>query len=450
MSPTAGLASDAVAESEPQENTDRPRIILALGGGGAKGAAHIGVLRVLEELQVPIDGIVGTSIGSIVGGLYASGLTLDEIESTLLTIDWNDAFRDSTARDLLSFRRKEDETRLKVKARVGIKNGRPVLPLGLIQGQKLELILRRLTLRVASIRDFDRLPIPYRAVTTDLETGEPVVLGSGDLVTAIRASMSIPAVFEPVEVDDRLLIDGGLVSNLPVREARAMGADVVIAVDVGSRPLRLEDITDPIAAATQAINLLMTRETERQIATLGPSDILLQPDLDDVDIASFLDSGMIIPRGEAVARAAADDLNRLAVSAEEFAELRQQQSSRPFSPPLVTEIRVTENAEIATGYISSRLKTKVGQRLDIDTLYTDLERVYGLGVWKSVSFDLIPDGEPTENEPVSAILEIDAREKVWGTSFARLGFDLATDSAIRRCRSTSSEESGGLICRSES
>jgi NTE family protein len=280
---------------------------------------------------------------------------------------------------------------------------------------------------MAGVQDFDRLGIPFRAVTTDLETGESVVLGAGDLVTAIRASMSIPAVLDPVELDGRLLVDGGLTSNLPIREARALGADVVIAVDVGARPLTREELTDPFAVANQAINLLMVRETERQIATLGPKDILLQPDLKGVATASFLDSAEIIPRGVAAARAAADRLRQLSLPVEEYAELRRRQSSPSFVPPEVTAIHVTEDAEIATGYITSRLRTEVGQRVDIDTLYTDLERVYGLGVWESVYFRLVPDGEDRGDAWPATILEIHAREKAWGTSFARLGIDLVSD-----------------------
>ncbi|MEM8933740.1 MAG: patatin-like phospholipase family protein, partial [Acidobacteriota bacterium] len=200
------------AESTPE----RPKIGLALSGGGAKGCAHVGVLRVLEELQIPVDYIAGTSMGSIVGGLYASGMTVDELETMLVSVDWSDAFQDAPRREDLSFRRKEDDQRYLFDLELGLREGRLVWPTGLIGGQKLFYLLRTLTLPASGIDDFDRLPIPFRAVATDIETGEMVVLDHGDLARALRASMAIPGAFAAVDLDGRRLVDGGVVNNLPV------------------------------------------------------------------------------------------------------------------------------------------------------------------------------------------------------------------------------------------
>ena len=201
-----------VAHAAPTE--DRPRIGLVLSGGGARGAAHIGVIRALEEMQIPIDAVAGTSMGAVVGGLYCAGLSGAEIEQVFRKLDWQDLFRDRAPRRDLVYRRKQDDRSIYARGSLGLRYGEGVeLPLGLVQGQKITQALRSATLGVADTKDFDRLPTPFRALATDLETGEPVVLDHGDLATVLRASMSAPGVLAPVEVGDRLLVDGGLVDN---------------------------------------------------------------------------------------------------------------------------------------------------------------------------------------------------------------------------------------------
>jgi len=224
----------AVAQTAPAavdsatQVPDRPRTCLVLGGGGARGAAHIGVLKVLERERVPIDCIVGTSMGAVVGGLYASGYTADEIKAVLDRIDWAEVLRDKPPRDERSMRRKEDDLRLLGGVEVGLSNGKIAFPQGLIQGQKLEMLLRRLLLPTWQVRDFDHLPIPFRAIATDIVSGEKVVFAQGDLALAIRASMSVPGVFAPVRYEDHLLVDGGVVDNVPIDEARRLGAQRLI------------------------------------------------------------------------------------------------------------------------------------------------------------------------------------------------------------------------------
>ena len=241
------LSFDALAqEPEPTVVTSaerRPTIGLVLSGGGARGGAHLGVLRALEELNVPVDVIAGTSIGAIIGGLYASGMSVDEIEHVIETIDWDAAFLGDTPRELMSFRRKRDDDLFLVEQKPGLNDGQLTLPLGIVQGQVIDLILIEQTLPVAHIRDFDELPIPFRAVSTDITTGEAVVLGSGNLAEAIRASMSVPAVLAPIDIDGRLLVDGGIAMNLPIEVARQMGAEVIIAVDISAPLFRREQLS---------------------------------------------------------------------------------------------------------------------------------------------------------------------------------------------------------------
>src|SRR5512134_2513374 len=228
----AALAASAAAwaqDDAPVGSAERAPIGLVLSGGGARGGAHIGVLKALEELRVPIDRIAGTSIGAIVGGFYVSGMTVADLEQLVESLEWEAAFLNVTPRQLKSFRRKRDDDSFLVNQKPGLNDGEFELPIGLVPGQVIDMIISRETLRASQVDNFDELAVPFRAVAGDIVTGEPVVLGTGSLARAMRASMSIPAALAPIEIDGRLLVDGGIVLNLPVDVAREMGADVVIA-----------------------------------------------------------------------------------------------------------------------------------------------------------------------------------------------------------------------------
>ncbi|MGH8222831.1 MAG: patatin-like phospholipase family protein, partial [Woeseiaceae bacterium] len=250
----------------------RPRIGLVLGGGGARGAAHVGVLKVLKELHIPIDCIAGTSMGAIVGGLYASGLGPEEIEREIREMDWDDVLEDQPPRPERQFRRKRDDDLYLVKKQLGYESGQLKLPLGYIQGQKLDLELARLTQHVAAISRFDELPIPFRAVATDIETGDEIVLSSGNLARAIRASMAVPGAFDAVEMDGRLLVDGLVTNNVPLNVAREMGADIAIVVDVGTPLKKRSEITSALAIIEQYSNIVAQQNVSRQLDTLRETD----------------------------------------------------------------------------------------------------------------------------------------------------------------------------------
>ena len=258
------------------EDDARPRIGLVLGGGGARGAAHIGVLKELERLQVPIDAIAGTSMGAIVGGLYASGTTADELEEIVLSLDWSEALSDAPRRRDLSFRRKQDDVRYPVGLELGVGNEGVVIPKGLVQGQNLDLLLRKLTADAAHVTNFDELPIPFRAVATDIQTGDAHVMASGDLARSIRASMSVPGLVAPAEMDGRSLVDGGVVANLPISVIRTMNVDVIIAVEVDFPLYAAEDLDSAPAITEQILTILMRKETQLQTATLESKDVLIQ------------------------------------------------------------------------------------------------------------------------------------------------------------------------------
>ncbi|MFY9150284.1 MAG: patatin-like phospholipase family protein, partial [Smithellaceae bacterium] len=258
------IASSVYADDLPERFAapeEGWKVGLVLSGGGARGAAHIGVLRVIEELKIPLHCIAGTSIGAIVGGMYAAGLSPDDIEKVMTSMDWNNIFRDKPPSSDMTFRRKQDASQYLIDFDLGIKDGRLAMPKGLLQGQNLNMLLKSVLLHTESISDFDHLGVPFRAVAADIETGEAVVLGKGELVSAIRASMSIPGVFAPVEIDGKMLVDGGVSNNLPVDTARRMGANVIIAVDIGTALAGRDELTSSVGITSQLITIMVQRNT---------------------------------------------------------------------------------------------------------------------------------------------------------------------------------------------
>ena len=243
----------------------REKTGLVLSGGGARGFAHVAVLEALEANKVQIDYIAGTSMGAVVGALYASGLSAAEVREKLLSVDWNSTLQDVTDRNERSFRNKSFEGRNFLGLDLGIGPESVRLPLAALRGQKLALALNELMLETATVSDFDALPIPFRAMATDLATGDAVVLGRGSLATALRASMAVPVVYSPVGIDGRLYVDGGVANNLPIDVARDMGADRVIAVDTSSLRYSTNELTSVVTVVDQLTNLLTRRNTEAQL-----------------------------------------------------------------------------------------------------------------------------------------------------------------------------------------
>jgi NTE family protein len=413
-------AADAV---EPVANApgERPRIGLVLSGGGARGAAHAGVIRVLEELRIPVDAVAGTSMGAVVGGLYAAGLGADEIDQVFRELDWQDLLTDRAPRRDLVYRRKQDDRSILAKGALGVRPGEGVeLPLGLVQGQKVTQLLRTATLRVAEVRDFDRLPIPFRALATDLETGEPVVLRSGDLATVLRASMSAPGVFAPVEIDGRMLVDGGLVDNLPVDLARSMGVDLLIAVDV-SFPLAARDgLGSALDVTNQMIAIMVRRGTLESRSRLGPRDILVEPDLGRMTAVSFRGVPEAIESGAAAAQAAHARLAALSLSPEAYAAWVAARQRAPRATEAVAFVRPGPGSADDAHRIEAVFGNLAGEPLEQSVLQRKLERQYGLDRYESVDYRYV-------REDGGLGLEIDARRKSWGPNFLRLGVGLEQD-----------------------
>lgn len=404
----------AAAESSPPAG--RPRIGLALSGGGARGAAHIGVLKVLEAHRIPVDFIAGTSMGALVGGLYASGLSPAQLDSVVSTTDWTEAFADNIPRADRSFRRKRDDDLYLVKHKPGLRGGRLLLPPGILDGHRVDLLLKRLTLPVVTVRDFDQLAIPYRAVAADIVTGEAVVLDHGDLALAMRSSMAIPAAFAPREIDGHLLVDGGIVNNFPIGVVRRMGADIVIAVDISTPPSGREQLNSVPAITAQLATLASEQDRKRQIATLAGRDVFIQPDLGSITVASFERCADAVAIGERTARKALPALERLSVSAEAYAAHRAERAARAaaVAPPVLAEQRVVNRSRVADEVITRRLAAAIGRPVDADRLEKDLDQVYGLELFESVYYDVVPG-------PSGNVLTVTARERAWGPNYLQGG-----------------------------
>jgi NTE family protein len=403
-----------------QYDDSRIRVGLALSGGGARGGAHVGVLKVLEEMDIQVDCIAGTSMGAIIGGFYAAGYSADEIERLLVETDWNRALTDQPDRKDRTMRKKEVESEFLIPYRLGYNNGRLQAPLGVIEGQHLDQIFQRILRPVLGTRNFDDLPIPFRAVATDLVTSQEVVLSEGSLPDSLRASMSVPGAFDPVRIGGRILIDGGMANNLPVSVVRDLCADVVIAVDISTPLLTEEELTSVLDVTEQLTNFLTRRTTEQQIASLGPRDVLIVPELGDFSSADFQGAWETVALGEEAARSVEEELAKLATG-----DVRRspptERLARSESGYVVDFVEVRNSSVLNDELILSRLAAPVGQPLDFDELERSLDWIYSLDVFESVTYDL------AQNEAGQQGVVVNARARPWGPHYLQFGLELAND-----------------------
>jgi len=412
-------AASAVTAADDEQQA-RPRIGLVLSGGGARGLAHVGVLKVLEEQRIPVEAIAGTSMGAVIGGLYACGMSAAEIESLVRTLDWRNAFRDRPPREDMSFRRKQDDREFLVRFPLGVKSGKLRVPRGLIQGQKLTQILRRETIAIAGIDDFDRLPTRFRAIATDLETGERRVLAGGDLTEALRASMSAPGVFAPVEIEERLLVDGGLVENLPVDVARDMGVDIVIAVDAGFQLVGRRELNSALTVSNQMLTIMMERETARQRSLLTDSDLLIEPALGTMQSMDFTVVDRTVTLGSDAARAQTARLSALSVGEAEWQGYVAARAAREAALPEIRFVRVDERSRRYRERIEADLSPVVGKTLDPQAMERHLSRLYGDDIFESLDYSIVRDGNADG-------IEVAARRKSWGPNYLHFGLELQDD-----------------------
>jgi len=397
-----------------------PRIGLALSGGGARGLAHIGVLKVLEELRIPISCVTGTSMGAVVGGTFAAGVTPARMEETVVKTNWDEVFTDRPPRAEISIRRKADDYKTLFAPEFGVKDGGLALPKGVLSGVSIEAYFRSLTGAASSVTDFRALPVPFHAMAADIVTGDAVVLDRGSVSQAMRASMSVPGAMAPVEIGGKLLVDGGIANNLPIDEARKMCADVVIAVNISTPPLRRDEITSALSVSLQLVNLLGKATVEEQLKNMRPGDVLITPELGDISAGSFERSADAIRIGAEAARAVADRLKRYSLPPEQYAALRKRQVTEEASVGAVDEIRFRGLQRTNPEVLESLVQSKPGEPLSEAKIGADLRRIYGRGDFESVDYRI------TE-EPGRRVLLIEPREKSWGPDYLRFGLGLATD-----------------------
>lgn len=404
---------------------DRPKIALVLSGGGAKGSAHIGVLKVLEEKRIPVDIVVGTSMGSYVAGLYAMGLSAEEVEQTTLNIDWNKGYNDRVSRDALSLRQKQQDELYQLRTDIGISGGSLKSPDGFFQGQSMAALLRDATSNLPVQKSFNDLPIPYRAVATDMETVTPFVLDHGSLAKAMQASMSIQGILKPVEWEGRILADGGAVNNMPVDVAKSMGADIVIAVDIGARLRDKSELTSGLAMLDQMTTYMTQVGTERQKALLGERDILITPAFGNMGIADFARMPDGIHYGEEAAKRVALRLDALSLSPARYKAYRDHKLSRraqnsALPAYYIDRVDIVNQSSLADETIRAAMQVKPHKVQTRESLEAGVRRLYALESFDRVTYQI----EERGNENV---LVVDAHEKNWGPGYLNFQFGFTDD-----------------------
>ena len=415
------LASETtLALSSDANELQRPKIAVVLGGGGAHAVAHLGILQELERQRVPIDLVVGTGLGGFIGGLYASGMTLAEIQDFMLDTDWPDVFDPDTRREDLSFRRKRDDEDFLIKYRVGIKDGQAQLPAALVPIEKLARLLQSTLAHTKGIKSFDLLPIPFRAVSMDLISGEEVVLASDSLDRAILATLSSPGTLPPVEIDGRLLITGSLLNNIPVDVARALGADIVIVADIGPYTRSAEDLNSVFAIVDQVGHLLQRRNSVTSLSMLRDTDIVIRPAVGPAKETDFSALNEHLALGTEAVTAAADDLSAIRLSNVQYEKFVSERVSKRTLDPVITDIELSNDSSVDDALILAQLSQTLHSPLDKEQLDADMRKIFGIGAFSSVDFALRAEGE-------DAVLELHTVENRTGHRFWRFGISLQDD-----------------------
>lgn len=423
------VATNAMAQTESQPES-RQKVAVVLAGGGAKGAAHIGVLKALEELRVPVDVITGTSMGSYVGGLYATGMSADEIESFIETVDWNSGYRDRVDRSQRKVQDKEYEDRYQLTTDLGLRWGEVRASRGIVQGQGMLKLLRETTGNLPPFASFDDLAIPYRSVATDILELKPVVIGEGYLVDAMMASMSVPGALPPYQLNGKMLVDGGVTNNMPVDVAHDLGADVVIAVDIGTEYKDEEDFTTFLTVADQLSNYLVRSTTARQAELLTDEDFFLRPDVGDMETTEFDRMPEAFEKGYQAVMARKEQLQKLSLSSADYQHYIEHKQDvrrdlRYGDEITVEKVVINNHTHYSDTLLENRLELQAGQRYTLKQVEQSVQDLYALDRFELVTYryDEI-DGQDA--------LIVDVNEKSWGPNYLNFRFfledDFSTDS----------------------
>lgn len=412
------LAAGAALAQAPQ----RPRVGLVLGGGGARGGAHLGVLEVLEELRVPIDCIAGTSQGALVGGAYAAGIPPADIIDLVGKTDWNTMFDDSAGREAVNMRRKELDDRFYSGIELGVSRDGVRFREGAVSGEKLKLFFNQLVRSDLGDRAIEQLALPLAIIATDIGNGERVAMRTGNLTTAMRASMSVPGLIAPVTRDGRKLVDGGLTDNVPVAEVRALcNPDVVIAVNVGSPLLKPDEVTGVVTVLSQVVNLLTEQNVAESLSLLTPKDIYIQPDLGDITATAFTKQLKAAEKGREATLAKAGELRRFSLEPAQYGAWRDHiRFAAPHAPPVIDQVAIAETRFVSPATIRGGIGQQEGEPLDSRKLERDLVREFSQGDLHSLDYSVVKERDRT-------ILKITPVEKPWGPNYLRFGLNLASD-----------------------
>ncbi|MHA2939455.1 patatin-like phospholipase family protein [Vibrio sp. RC27] len=413
------------ASIQARKSSERPVIALVLAGGGAKGAAHVGVLQALEEMHIPIDIITGASMGAYVGGLYASGQTAEQIHEHIDQVDWNSGYRDQVDRGLRHVREKEFEDRYQLDADLGFRYDSLDIrvPKGVIQGQNMLRLIRQAAGHIPRLNSFDELPIRYRAVATDIVNLEPFILDSGYLVDAFMASMSVPSILPPYEVDGHILVDGGVTNNMPVDVARSLGADIVIAVDISTDYKNAEQFTTYITVADQLSNYLVRQSSQKQAEELLEGDIYLKPDVGDMETIEFDRLDEAYQKGYESVHQAFVSLENLAMTPSDYVEYRNniEQAAYPTARGETWQfsaLKLVNQSHYSEAVLSEMLDIPLNQPLSTEQIEQRIRQLYALDRFELIFYDVDSSGGSDQ-------LIVHVREKSWGPNY--LTFRLALE-----------------------
>jgi NTE family protein len=371
-------------QTKPPRVPGRPTIGLVLEGGGALGLAHAGVFRWFEENHIPVDYIAGTSMGGLVGGFYATGMSATEIEKFIHNINWSRSLRNELPYPARSFRRKEDQRDYPNDLEFGLKGGIN-FPSGFNSGQQVGLILDRVALPYSDLTSFDDLPTPFRCVATDLVSGEPKVFDSGSLSEALRATMSLPALFSPVRRDGHIYVDGGLIENLPVDVAKAMGADIVIAVHLETEALNPNESLSAFSVLQRSISVVIS---VNELESMKKADILIRVHTENYTAIDYQAAEKLMDLGYAGAREKAALLKKLALNQQDWDQYVEQRKARQRPVPIPQFIEVTGTAPVIAEGIEQSLADNIGKPVDFHRIDSDLTNVTGLGRFARAGFQL--------------------------------------------------------------
>jgi NTE family protein len=402
----------------------RPKVGLALGGGGAKGGAHIGVIRVLERERIPVDYIAGTSIGSVVGALYALGYSADQIEGIMLAIPWDKGYSDTIPRKNLPFRNKQ-RGQFNIPLNVGYGEGEVKTPRGVLYGQSASLLLRQAFGNLSTLTSFDDLPIPYRAIATNLSTNKAVVINSGSLLVAAQASSSVPGILAPIKYHDMLLVDGGITKNIPIDTVKEMGADHVIAIDIGEDLAHSEDLTDTFSILGQLSNFLTVTSSEDQKKLLTNRDLLIRPEIDHLSTTDWSTFPEGILKGEQSAEKAIAALKVFSMGEAEYLVYRQQKKEKheklfkSLEVP-ISEIVIQNESLVHEEFVRKQLALSLGSALDVNELNAAVQRLYDTDEFQRVDASIFDDG-------ASRRVVVTSEDKSWGPNFLEFGIGWETN-----------------------